>query len=133
MRVPAPAIEHLVTDRIRQLFGEPASLIEAAEPFRLEAATQRDLLGQAAELAATWSTLQPGRIRLLLTSLVRRIELGSDRIELHTSPRHCHVNEPSRLLPPCPPISGQDNRHALRFQTPSRSPPTLRAYHDGLT
>ena len=86
MRVPAPEIEQLVTDRIQQLFGEPASLIEAAEPFRLEAATQRDLLRQAAELAATWSTLQPGRIRLLLTSLVRRIELCSDRIELHTSP-----------------------------------------------
>src|SRR4051794_12495208 len=85
MRVPAPAIDPLVTDRTRQLFGDPASLIEAAEPFRLDAATQRDLLRQAAEFAATWPTLQPGRIRLLLTSLVRRIELCSDRIELHTS------------------------------------------------
>ena len=37
MRVRAPQIEQLVTDRIRQLFGEPASLIEAAEPFRLQA------------------------------------------------------------------------------------------------
>ena len=37
------------------------------------------------------------------------------------------------LLPPCPPISGQDNRHALRFQIPSHPPPTLRAYHDGLS
>src|SRR4051794_19208567 len=37
MRVRTPQIEQLVTDRIRQLFGEPASLIEAAERFRLEA------------------------------------------------------------------------------------------------
>ena len=37
MRVRAPQIEQLVTDRIRQLFGEPASLIEAAERFRLQA------------------------------------------------------------------------------------------------
>src|SRR3954469_3390097 len=86
MRVPAPEIEQLVTDRIQQLFGEPASLIEAAEPFRLEAAAQRDLLRQAAEFAATWSSLQPAQIRLLLTILLWRIDLCSDRIDLHTSP-----------------------------------------------
>jgi site-specific DNA recombinase len=86
MRVPAPAIEQLVTERIRHLFGDPASLIEATEPFGLQAAAQRDLLRQAAEVAATWSTRQPTQIRLLLTTLVRRIDLCSDRIELHTSP-----------------------------------------------
>jgi hypothetical protein len=42
MRVRAPQIEQLVTDRIRQLFGEPASLIEAAEPFRLQATLPLD-------------------------------------------------------------------------------------------
>jgi hypothetical protein len=59
MRVPAPEIEQLITERIRQLFGDPASLIEATEPFRLQAAAQRNLLRQAAELATIWSTLQP--------------------------------------------------------------------------
>jgi len=86
MRVPAPEIEQLVTERIRQLFGDPASLIEATEPFRLQAAAQRNLLRQAAELATIWSTLQPARIRVLLTTLVQRIDLCSDRIDLHTSP-----------------------------------------------
>jgi site-specific DNA recombinase len=84
--VPALGIEQLVTDRIRELFGDPASVIEASEPFRLEAAAQRDLLRQAAELAATWLPLQPSQIRLLLTNLVRRIDLCSGRIELHISP-----------------------------------------------
>ena len=42
MRVRAPQIEQLVTDRIRQLFGEPASLIEAAERFRLQATLPLD-------------------------------------------------------------------------------------------
>jgi site-specific DNA recombinase len=86
MRVPAPEIEQLVTDRIQQLFGDPASLIEASEPFRLDAAAQRDVLERAAELAATWSTFQPSQIRVLLTTLVRRIEFRSGRIELHSSP-----------------------------------------------
>jgi site-specific DNA recombinase len=86
MRVPAPEIEQLITERIRQLFGDPASLIEATEPFRLQAAAQRNLLRQAAELATIWSTLQPARIRVLLTTLVQRIDLCSDRIDLHTSP-----------------------------------------------
>jgi site-specific DNA recombinase len=87
VRVPALEIEQLVTDRIRDLLGEPASLIEATEPFRLQAAAQRDLLRQTAEIAASWSTLQPTRIRVILTTLVQRIDLHSDRIELHTSPR----------------------------------------------
>src|SRR5262249_29886209 len=86
MRVPAPEIEQLVTDRIQQLFGDPASLIEASEPFRLDAAAQRDVLERAAELPTTWSTFQPSQIRVLLTTLVRRIEFRSGRIELHISP-----------------------------------------------
>ena len=39
----------------------------------------------------------------------------------------------ARLLPPCPPISGQDNRHAQGLQIARRPPPTLAAYHDGLS
>ncbi len=87
VRVPALEIEQLVTDRIRDLLGEPASLIEATEPFRFQAVAQRDLLQQAAEIAASWSTLQPIRISVILTTLVQRIDLHSDRIELHTSPQ----------------------------------------------
>ncbi len=39
----------------------------------------------------------------------------------------------ARLLPPCSPISGQDNGHAQGLQIARRPPPTLAAYHDGLS
>jgi site-specific DNA recombinase len=50
VRVPALEIEQLVTDRIRDLLGEPANLIEATEPFRFDAAAQRQLLQKAAAI-----------------------------------------------------------------------------------
>src|SRR4051794_29075724 len=83
VRVPALEIEQLVTDRIRDLLAEPASLIEATEALRLDAAAQHQLLQQAADIAASWSTLQPTRIRVILTTLVRRIDLRPNRIELN--------------------------------------------------
>ena len=117
MRVPAPEIEQLVTDRIRHLFDDPASLIEATEPFRLQAAAQRDLLRQAAEFAATWSTLQPGQIRLLLTTLVRRIDLCSDRIELHTSPPRLLA---ALGIPDPPRVDDRDAEPDLILSVPSQ-------------
>jgi site-specific DNA recombinase len=99
VRVPALEIEQLVTDRIRDLLAEPASLIEATEVFQFDAAAQRQLLHQAAEIAASWSTLQPIRLRVILTILVQRIDLRSDRIELRTSPRRL-TTALGILLPP---------------------------------
>jgi site-specific DNA recombinase len=105
VRVPALEIEQLVTDRIRDLLAEPASLIEATDPFRFQAAAQLDLLRQAAGIANAWSELQPTRVRVLLTTLVRRIDLHSDRIEVLTSARRLIA----ALAIPLPPSADDHN------------------------
>ena len=60
MRVRAPQIEQLVTDRMRQLFGEPASLIEAAERFRLKATLPLDT-----------ALVIPARVRAATVQIIR--------------------------------------------------------------
>jgi len=86
LRVPAPAIEQLVADRIRRFLSEPDSVIEATEPHRLEPAHQRQVIDRAAEITSSWATLPPMQTRDLLTTLIQRIDLRPDRVDMSIYP-----------------------------------------------
>ena len=86
LRVPAPEIEQLVVDRVRQFLSEPDGILEAAGQQGLTPGMQQRLIDRAAELVGRWSSLPPTRLRALLTSLIRRIDLRRDGIEIGIYP-----------------------------------------------
>jgi hypothetical protein len=86
LRVPAPEIEQLVANRIRQFLSEPDSILEATEPLGLDPASQQRLIDRAVQIASGWSTLPSTQVRALYTMLIRQIAVAPERVELQILP-----------------------------------------------
>jgi DNA invertase Pin-like site-specific DNA recombinase len=86
MRIPAGDIEQLVVTRIGEFFSEHSRLAELLSPFVRTAAQQRHLLQRAAEFAASWPGLSAMQQRPLLLSLIHRIVVRVDTVELQQLP-----------------------------------------------
>jgi hypothetical protein len=87
LRVPAAEIEHIVTNRIRRVFAEPASVFEIIGAEAGEPLLQQDLMARAAELAAEWARMSPLRMRVILLALVQRVDVRADEVIIHLRPR----------------------------------------------
>jgi site-specific DNA recombinase len=84
LRIPAAEIERLVTSRVRRWLLDPGSIYQAT---RLDdASAQRRLVVRAAEIGKSWPELPAARQRAFLTTLIERIEVGADRIDIHFRP-----------------------------------------------
>src|SRR5712672_3181362 len=59
LRIPAAEIEEIVTNRIRRLLSEPASVFEILEAQPAEPLLQQKLMARAAELAGEWPGMSP--------------------------------------------------------------------------
>ena len=69
---------------MRQWLIEPGRVYQA---IRLtDPSVQRRLIPQAEEIGRSWSDLPTVRQRTLLTTLIERIDVGADRIEIHLRP-----------------------------------------------
>jgi site-specific DNA recombinase len=87
LRVPAAEIEQIVTNRVRQLLSEPASVFAIIEAQAVEQPRrQQTLIAQVAELARTWDRMSPLRMRSTLLALVQRVDVASDRVIVHLRP-----------------------------------------------
>ena len=84
LRIPAGEIEQAVTSRMRQWLIDPGSVYQA---IRLtDPSVQRRLIPQAEEIGRSWSDLPTVRQRTLLTTLIERIDVRADRIDIHLRP-----------------------------------------------
>jgi site-specific DNA recombinase len=84
LRIPAIGIEQLVSNRVRQWLLDPGSIYN---PTRLaDPPAQRRLVARVRELGNRWPELPVIRQRALLTTLIERIDVGVDRIEIRLSP-----------------------------------------------
>jgi site-specific DNA recombinase len=84
LRIPAEEIERLVTSRVRQWLLDPGSVYQATRLS--DASAQRRLVVRAAEIGKSWSELPAARQRTFLTTLIDRIDVGGDRIDIHFRP-----------------------------------------------
>jgi site-specific DNA recombinase len=87
LRIPAAEIEQIVTNRIRRLLSEPASVFESFEAQAREPMLQHNLMTRAAELAGEWAGMSPLRIRVILLALVERVDMRPDEVIIHLRPR----------------------------------------------
>jgi DNA invertase Pin-like site-specific DNA recombinase len=84
LRIPAREIEQLVPRRVRQWLLDPGSIYSATR--LLDPSAQRRLVARARELGDSWSGLPATRQRGLLTALIQRIDVGTNRIDIHIRP-----------------------------------------------
>jgi hypothetical protein len=84
LRIPAGEIEHAVTSRLRQWLVDPGSVYQAIR--RADPSAQRQLIARAEEIGKTWPELPAARQRTLLTVLIKRIDVGANRIDIHLRP-----------------------------------------------
>ncbi len=86
LRIPAGEIEQLVTARIGELLSDPARLSEALACCIETAGQQQHLQQRAAELAASWSTLPASRLRPMLATVIERIVVPPERVDIQLLP-----------------------------------------------
>ena len=84
LRIPAGEIEQLVTSRVRQWLLNPGSIYHAIRLADLS--KQRQLSTRAAEIANSWPELPATRQRALLTALIERVDIRTDRIDILLRP-----------------------------------------------
>ena len=84
LRIPAGEIEHLVTSRVRQWLLDPGGIYQST---RLpDPAAQRRLISRAGEIGKSWTELPGTRQHAFLTTLIERIDVGADRIDIQLRP-----------------------------------------------
>jgi site-specific DNA recombinase len=84
LRIPAGEIEQLIASRARQWLLDPGSIYSATR--LLDASAQRWLVARAGELGNNWPGLPATRQRALLTALIERIDVGTNRIDIQIRP-----------------------------------------------
>jgi hypothetical protein len=84
LRIPAAEVEQLVTSRVRQWLLDPSGIYQS---IRLsDPSAQRRLIARAAEIGNSWTELPGTRQRAFLTTLIERIDVGADQIDIHLRP-----------------------------------------------
>ncbi len=86
-RVPAGDLEGLVEDRLRQFLMSEAEMFEALNSIGCDVAETTDLIARARDLAGRWPKTEPSVKRSILTTLLERIDLMRETLEIHILPR----------------------------------------------
>lgn len=86
LRVPAAEIEKQVVTKLRRFLIDEAAIFDAIKTSVCKLVEQRLLLKSAAKLRNDWLELPAPRVRLLLHTLLSRIELHRDRVIIHLLP-----------------------------------------------
>jgi len=84
LRIPARELEQAVTSRLRQWLIDPGSVYQAIRPA--DPSAQRQLIARAEEIGRSWSELPAARQRACLTTLIKRIDVGANRVDIHLRP-----------------------------------------------
>jgi site-specific DNA recombinase len=114
LRVAAAEIEQIVVNRIRRLLSQPASLLEiltaaeAGEPH-----LQPNLIAGANERAGEWARMSPLRQRVIVLALIRRVDIGPDRVVINLRPRRLRDFLEDRLSAANPDPAASHRRESL--------------------
>jgi DNA invertase Pin-like site-specific DNA recombinase len=82
MRVPACEVEGLVLDKVRDLLASHSAVSDALAPLGLDARELDTTLERAAHLNQSWIAMPPEEVRALLRSVVTRVTLSVNRIDV---------------------------------------------------
>jgi hypothetical protein len=87
LRIPAAEIEQLVSDRVHRWLLEPGSIDKStAARFVADPSIQHRRVARATEIGKHWPELPVARRRTVLATLIERIEVRVDRIDIRLRP-----------------------------------------------
>ena len=81
-RIPAAALEALVTHRVRDWLADPAGVFQAVQDVTSELGKEKWLIERTKHCAAMWQDLAPNDRRALLGAIVARAQVFADRIDI---------------------------------------------------
>src|SRR5450756_901489 len=85
-RIPASGLEALVNGRIFNWLGDRAAMLDIIQSHTSNAATQKRLMVGLEQCLATWSELKADEVRNFMLSIVARIQVHADRIDILLKP-----------------------------------------------
>ena len=87
-RIPAANLETLVTSRIHAWLGDRAVMLEVIQGQGCDAAIQKRLMDNIDQYVGTWHPLRAENVRKFMLSVVARIQVYADRIDISLNPVH---------------------------------------------
>ena len=85
-RIPASNLEALVTGRIFNWLGDRAAMLNIIQSHSSDATTQKQLMVGLDQCVATWLELKADEVRTFMLSIVARIQVHADRIDILLKP-----------------------------------------------
>jgi hypothetical protein len=85
-RIPASNLEALVTGRIFNWLGDRAAMLDIIQSYTSDVTTQKRLMVGLEQCLATWLELKADDVRNLMLSIVARIQVHADRIDILLKP-----------------------------------------------
>ena len=119
-RVPAGDLEALVEDRLRQFLTSETDLYGAIEPYVADVNERTDFLARAADLAERWPRIEPSGKRAILTTLVDRIDLMRETLEILILPGRLPSILDDRWEQHVGIRPGKENEPTITFTVPAR-------------
>src|ERR1039458_4751544 len=85
-RIPASNLEARVIGRIHKWLGDRAAMLDIIQSHASDVATQKRLMVGLEQCLATWSELKADDVRKFMLSIVARIQVHADRIDILLNP-----------------------------------------------
>jgi DNA invertase Pin-like site-specific DNA recombinase len=85
-RIPAANLEGLVTGRIHNWLSDRAAMLNVIQNHTSDAATQKRLIEALEQSVAAWPELQANELRKFMLSIVSRVQVQADRIDIYLDP-----------------------------------------------
>src|ERR1035437_2954728 len=85
-RIPASSLEALVIDRIHSWLSDQTAMLDIIQSHASDATTQKRLMDGLEQCVATWLELKTDEVRNFMLSIVARIQVHADRIDILLKP-----------------------------------------------
>jgi site-specific DNA recombinase len=85
-RIPAFSLEAIVIGRIRNWLGDRTAMLNIIQSNTVDAATQKRLMDRLDQCMASWHELKVVDVRKFMLSIVARIQVHVDRIDISLNP-----------------------------------------------
>jgi site-specific DNA recombinase len=121
-RIPAASLEGHVIRRIRDWLADPVAILDVVQSRAPDAAKQKRLIERAEHDAAAWHDLQTNELRTFMLSIVARIEIHADRIDISLDQDRLvqWLNGDDNEIKPSLKTQSDADRHLLALTIPAR-------------
>ena len=113
LRIPAAEIEQLVSDRVHRWLLDPGSIEKSTAARLADPSIPHRRVARAAEIGKHWPELPVARKRAVLTTLIERIDVRVDRIDIGLRP----LRLAALLDGPGTPLQGANDEETDPFAT----------------